>query len=362
MIEREKLRTEEGKIENGEITESRSKEIQEGDICSHSLEKLTPIKAGNIPDSDPVSKEKVNTINPFTTLSKISSPKISNPNPHLRSNIPLQKDAIDLPAANSPSQAIHCPSNLTSLNFKKALGKNLWEFPDQINSVSNGNPVEVASHKTAPLHPSPPQIEKPFATSFTDIPTLSLTQPFYQSLTMKWEKSIILKTFPTFQSSENLKTRLLKFWKIKGSFDLKYLGHNFYLVHNLLEEDCLKVLTARPWKLGKFPLLLKSWTPNFSAEEKSAERITTIWVQLHFLPIELQTPIVLCEIRNLLGKTIAVQVQNGENAHQVRFCIEMNLDFNLSNQIKINNRVYQLTFENLHTFGLLHPPPLMLFG
>lgn len=73
------------------------------------------------------------------------------------------------------------------------------------------------------------------------------------------EESIILKTLSPFKCIE-----------------IKFLGYNFYLVFNLLEEDRLRLLTARPWKLGDFSLLLLSGIPNFSIKEKGEERIAAV--------------------------------------------------------------------------------------
>lgn len=166
--------------------------------------------------------------------------------------------------------------------------------------------------------------------SRADIPTISLTDTFHRCLCAKREKSIILKTIAPSKSLETLKSCLQKLWKVRGDFKIRNLGHNYYLVSDLSEEDRLRLLTARTWKLGDFPLLLRSWVPNFSMKDKAEERIAA-WVKINFLTTELHTVGILQEIGNLLGKTLAFQVNFGNQAHQVRICVEVNLDSKLLN-------------------------------
>lgn len=136
------------------------------------------------------------------------------------------------------------------------------------------------------------------------------------------------------------------------------LGYSYFLVYNLVKEDKLRLITARPWILGSYPILLRSWIPDFSAEVEANSKSMAVWINIKFLPIEYHALIILQGIENLIGKTLAIQTKRDGHAYQVCICVSINLSLNLTNQIRINDRIYLLNYKNLHMF---FSKPLPLF-
>lgn len=140
----------------------------------------------------------------------------------------------------------------------------------------------------------------------------------------------------------------------QGDLQIKDLGYNFFLVHGLGEEDRVWILAAKPWRLGDFPVLERTWKLKFVAREEASSRVTAIWVTIRDLPNEYHTPDTLIRLRNLLGKIIALDARNIYQIFQVRICVELNIDFNLPNHILVDNKSFKINFENLFLFEPLY--------
>lgn len=153
---------------------------------------------------------------------------------------------------------------------------------------------------------------------------------------------------------EYLKIRLKKLWKIKGNIHLSHLGLNFLLAFDLLHEDRLSILTSPPLCFNGYPILKRSWVPFFSPTYASTSIITSIWINLPYLPFELQCPKALICIGNNLGKIIALDPSPfSKNKFSKRLCIEINLSFDLPKNILINDFNQQIIFENIYAYNPL---------
>lgn len=108
---------------------------------------------------------------------------------------------------------------------------------------------------------------------------------------------------------------------------------------------------AKPWRLGQYPLFIRSWKPNFAAKLEQNIKITAISVRISFLPIEYHNPLALISIGNLLGKTLALDGSGVSRASQVRLCIETELNHCLPSHIMVNSQKYDLIFENMLLFN-----------
>lgn len=48
-------------------------------------------------------------------------------------------------------------------------------------------------------------------------------------------------------------------WKLSGSPKIQHLGNSFYIVHNLVADDRVRIITSH-WCLGKESLLIQTWS------------------------------------------------------------------------------------------------------
>lgn len=113
------------------------------------------------------------------------------------------------------------------------------------------------------------------------IPTLN----FPSSIHDYWKSTLIIRTIGKLLDLPYLKERLLRLWRIKKTLELHHLGLGFYAVHNLLDEDGIRIFMSQR-KIGPNPNLTRSWTPNFKPTAALQQLITTIWSSLPMLPIE----------------------------------------------------------------------------
>lgn len=84
-----------------------------------------------------------------------------------------------------------------------------------------------------------------------------------------------------------------------------HLGRDFFTIHNLSNEDRARILTSR-WKIGKDPLLVRLWKPNFNLAGAASDMITLIWINLPSLSIEYHSPQLLIAIGNLIRTTVLI--------------------------------------------------------
>lgn len=131
-----------------------------------------------------------------------------------------------------------------------------------------------------------------------------------------WKSTLIIRMTGKLLDLPFLKEQLLRIWKIKKTPELHHLGLGFYAIHNLLDEDRVKIFTSQ-WKIGPNPILTCSWTPNFKLAAALKQLITTLWVNLPMLPIEYQSPQTLITIGNLLRKTRALDVSKVNTLHRL---------------------------------------------
>lgn len=69
------------------------------------------------------------------------------------------------------------------------------------------------------------------------------------------KQALIIKTTGRTFDVTYLKMQPFSLWRLKAEPEILHSGFNFYVVHNLLAEDRIKILTS-PWRLGKDPILV----------------------------------------------------------------------------------------------------------
>lgn len=155
------------------------------------------------------------------------------------------------------------------------------------------------------------------------IPEIVFPKTISAKLTQRWECALIIKISKSKREIETIRKRLLNLWKIKGGMELKELGYDFYIVHDLLEDDRTQIIVASHWWFGASPILIRSWIPYFSVVKESTKMVTIIWVTIKFFPVEYHTPKILITLGNLLGKTVAPDARSTNQAFYVRICIDI---------------------------------------
>lgn len=88
------------------------------------------------------------------------------------------------------------------------------------------------------------------------------------------------------------------------------MGFDFFISHSLLEEDRTRIIVARPWKLGRNPILVRTWVPDFSPHEETNKNVTTVWMQIKYSLVKYHLLEVLITIGNSVGKTVAINARN----------------------------------------------------
>lgn len=136
----------------------------------------------------------------------------------------------------------------------------------------------------------------------------------------------------------------------------------FFVVHILDEDDKVKLLTLR-WRLGKDPLLIKLWQPNFNPRTTIRERKTSIWIELPIIPIEYHAPTAIISIGNLIGTTLALDVRNSRllQAIEPKICIEADICSHLPPKIFLNSHSQEVIYENITFFFPLYLPLVIPF-
>lgn len=82
-----------------------------------------------------------------------------------------------------------------------------------------------------------------------------------------------------------LKNKLTIQWKSSKDILLIDLGHDYYTVKFVKEENLNKVLHGGPWFINGFFLSVKRWQPNFVASN-AKEMYSAIWMRIPELPTE----------------------------------------------------------------------------
>lgn len=120
-------------------------------------------------------------------------------------------------------------------------------------------------------------------------PSIVFPKKVSKTLSLKWEHILIIRILEPARETVIIERQLANLWKIRGGMDRKELGFGFDCVHDLNEDDRTRITAARPWRLGSKPILIRTWTPNFSVEKESTKMVTSIWFTIRLLPLEYHT-------------------------------------------------------------------------
>ncbi|KAK2979119.1 hypothetical protein RJ640_021122 [Escallonia rubra] len=120
-----------------------------------------------------------------------------------------------------------------------------------------------------------------------------------------WANTLIGRIIDTRKLSVQLLQRLLNhFWRLHGRVVVEEIG-SLLAFHFALHSDMELVLKANPWNICGTLLVLQRWQPSMAIEQVEFLSFD-LWLQLHFIPIELFYRDMAGIIRSAFGEFLAI--------------------------------------------------------
>ncbi|KAK2987602.1 hypothetical protein RJ640_009346 [Escallonia rubra] len=120
-----------------------------------------------------------------------------------------------------------------------------------------------------------------------------------------WENTLIGRIVDTRKLSVQLLQRLLDhFWRLQGRVVVEEIG-SLLAFHFALHSDMESVLKANPWNIRGTLLVLQRWQPSMAIEQVEFLSVD-LWLQLHFIPIELFYRDMVGIIGSAFGELLAI--------------------------------------------------------
>jgi hypothetical protein len=121
-------------------------------------------------------------------------------------------------------------------------------------------------------------------------------------------------------------THFKRFWKLKGSYDIKSNGTNFFFKFNC-QEDKLKILKADPTFIRGQMFIITTWKPSFGTVQSQVKYVP-IWIHLYNIPHIAWTLLGINWIACHLGKLICFNeaTEKQERLEYAKCLIEISPD------------------------------------
>lgn len=142
---------------------------------------------------------------------------------------------------------------------------------------------------------------------------------------------------------------LKSIWKLHQGFDIKDVGHGYYMVKFDSSEDRWEVMSRGPWMIFNHYLIVKTWSPDFIVEPNTIDT-TLAWVWFPSLNMVYYNESFLLRVASTLGKLIKVDLTtlNVECDRFARVCIEVYLSKPMIGRFCIKVHWYYVEYESLH--------------
>ena len=128
-------------------------------------------------------------------------------------------------------------------------------------------------------------------------------------------------------NSEAVVKALKPIWKTTENFKIQDARDNITLFLFQKEEDMNRVLWASPWSFDKYLLVLQKLGKGDSVSSLSFDR-TPFWIQIHGLPMRMQTTEVAKKITSLVG--VIEKVDVGPRGFSVGKYLRLHLTIDIS--------------------------------
>lgn len=130
----------------------------------------------------------------------------------------------------------------------------------------------------------------------------------------------------------NLEIKLNALWKLSEGSELVDLGFGCYCLKGIMHMQRELILTQGPWQIAGNFLLIRKWTPNFTADNDKIEHAIT-WVRVLNLTAELFRESVIQTIASCIGDPIKIDGNpfTATRGKFARFCVQVPR-INLSNE------------------------------
>lgn len=170
-----------------------------------------------------------------------------------------------------------------------------------------------------------------------------------EHLTQQWKNALIKKLTAGHFDTLYLRSILLSLRKLRAEAEILHLGLRFYVIHSLLIENRVKIITT-VWRFGRNPILMCQWHPNLFVQKAITEVVTTIWINLPLLSIEYHSHEAMIAIGNLIGRIAALDASHERTlqASSIRICVKCDISAKLRSQIQVNRLSQQVIYESLN--------------
>ena len=125
---------------------------------------------------------------------------------------------------------------------------------------------------------------------------------------------------------------ILKAWRNSRGVKIIDLKENIFLFKFASEGDRRRILELGPWNIKGYPLILKQWNQNQTAEDVDFSSLH-IWVQIHGLPIEYMSKENAKEIGALVGKVVEVDF-TGDGKVCISQFLRVKVEFEVAKPLK----------------------------
>ncbi|KAH0717053.1 hypothetical protein KY285_013084 [Solanum tuberosum] len=180
---------------------------------------------------------------------------------------------------------------------------------------------------------------------------ISLSEDDKKRIYRSWVYSVIIKVLGKRINHQYLKKKLSSLWRAIEEIILIDLGHDYYIVKFMKEENLQSILQNGPWFINGYFLSVKRWHPNFVASE-AKENFSVIWLRLPELPTEFYDHSILARVGRKVGKLVKTDVCTSATlrGRYARICVEVPLGTPVQKFIYIGHHKQNIVYEGSNIF------------
>ena len=181
------------------------------------------------------------------------------------------------------------------------------------------------------------------------LPKFHIAADYLQRLCEPWVDALIIKILGKFVGYQVLQEKLQRLWKLSGGFEMRDVGHGYYMVKFDNESDREKVIVGGPWMVFDHYLTVRTWSPEFVASEAKIET-TLVWLRFPDLNMAFFDESLLLAMASTMGRPLKVDTTTltADRGRFARVCVEINLNTPVVGKFWLLNKWYHVEYEGLH--------------